>query len=296
MYAYAPLRLIVLGEQHCGETEMMTAFAMDPSPGSLGVNSTADLDPPLSPSGSEATAAQNQAEQSRTYGMRLNHRCVRHGKASIELVLEPGGRLRRFVVLDSEKLRVALGQPRRREIDPMYAQQEHFELRTSELWALAEDQARTSLRKLYAKLAEQSSASTGSKTRRPRAQPLGQLQAPETAEQRVRGELLYAGPTANGQFCLELLEDGRRVRSIEGLDLARALQVAGAQLRDTIVVERGNTHEVTIREERSGSHGEGSRSLRRGRETFTITVESRLESDLDAQLPNRSQRSPSSAS
>ena len=274
---------------------MMTAFAMGPPPGSLGENSAADLDPSLNPSDSVAAASQDQAEQTRAYVRRLNHRCVRHGKASIELVLEPGGRLRRFVVLDSEKLRVALGQPRRREIDPLYAQQEHFELRTSELWALAEDQARTSLRKLYAKLAEQA-ASTGTKARRPRVQPLGQLQAPEAAEQRVRGELLYAGPTANGQFCVELLEEGRRVRTIEGLDLARALQVAGAQLRDTIVVERGSTHEVTIREERSGSHGEGSRSLRRGRETFTITVESRLESDLSAQLPNRSRRSASSAS
>ena len=274
---------------------MMTEFAIEPSSGTPGVEPLTDPDPQSSPSDSEA-AASEKAERPREHGTMLNHRRVRHGKASIELVLEPVGRLRRFVVLDSEKLRVALGQPRRREIDPLYAKQEHFELRTSELWALAEDQARTSLRKLYRKLAEQSAALTASKTPRLRAQPLGQLQSPDPVEHGVRGELLYAGPTDNGKFCVELLEDGRRVRSIEGLDLARALQVAGAKLRDTIVVERGSTHEVTIREERSGSHGEGRRSLRRGRETFTITVESRVESDSNEQLPNRSRRSASSAS
>src|SRR5262245_32484837 len=81
-----------------------------------------------------------------------NRRGVYCRDASIELILEPSGRLRRFVVLASEKSRIALEQPRRREIEPLHAQQEHFHLRTSELWALAEHQARTSLRLLYSRL------------------------------------------------------------------------------------------------------------------------------------------------
>lgn len=220
-------------------------------------------------------------------------RCVRYREASVELVLEPGGRLRRFVVLASQKLRIALGQPRRREIEPLEAKQAHFELRTSELWSLAEHQALTSLRLLYARLAEQAGAST--RTRRPRIRALGQLAPPEPAQEAVRGELLYAGPTADGQFAIELLEDGRRVRSVQGLDLARALQVAGAKPRDTIVVERQARHDVAIREETSGSHGEGHRTLKRGRDTFKITKESPIEAASDGALSHRLRPSASSA-
>lgn len=219
-------------------------------------------------------------------------RRVRYREASIELVLEPGGRLRRFVVLASEKLRIALGQPRRREIEPLEAKQAHFELRTSELWSLGEHQALASLRLLYARLAEQAGAST--RAQRPRLRALGERAPPEPAQETVRGELLYAGPTADGQFAIELLEDGRRVRSIQGLDLARALLVAGAKPRDTIVVERQAPHDVTIREETAGSHGEGHRTLKRGRDTFKITKESPIEAALNGVLSKRLRPSASS--
>ena len=46
----------------------------------------------------------------------------------------------------------------------------------------------------------------------------------------VQGVLLYAGPTESAMFTIELLEGGRRVRTIAHLDLARALQVADARV------------------------------------------------------------------
>jgi hypothetical protein len=223
-------------------------------------------------------------------------RSVDFRDAKVELVLEPGGRLRRYVVLNSQRLRVALGQPKRREIDPLSAKQPHFELRTSELWALAEHQALASLRLLYAKLAEPSGAATPALPRRASTRPLGQLEAPSPADDSVRGELLYANPTSDGTFEIGLLEDGCRVRTIQGIDLARALLVAEAKLRDTILVERQGDHNVVIREERSGSHGEGTRTLKRGRETFTITRESPTAKFSDGAFSNRLRPSTSSAS
>jgi len=213
------------------------------------------------------------------------------------LVLVPGGRLRRFVELHSEKLRDVLGQPQRREIEPLLAQQEHFHLRTSELWKLADRQAKDSLRLLYACLAEKKKAlKPETKTSRsPSALPLGHVLAPEPIEESAQGQLLFAGPTDDGRFCVELLEDNRRVRSIVGLDLARALEVAEVQSGDIILIERDGHHAIAIREERSGSHGEGSRTLRRARETFRITKESPAEMTSDAARPLRSSHSTSSA-
>lgn len=97
-------------------------------------------------------------------------------------------------------------------------------------------------------------------------------------------------------FCIELLEDRRRVRSIAHLDLARALQAANVKVGDTIRIEREGHHEVSIREERTGLHGEGKRTLRHGREIFKITKETPLESDSDGASSNRSLRSVPSAS
>ena len=82
----------------------------------------------------------------------FHHRVVRYRAASMQLVLVPGGRLRRYVILHSEALRLALKQPRRREIAPLDAQQPQFRLRLSELWAWGEADARASLRALYQKL------------------------------------------------------------------------------------------------------------------------------------------------
>lgn len=251
-----------------------------------------------------ATAASSASEldvlASRTESSRASfeRRRVRFRQASIDLVLVPGGRLRRYVVLETRRLRLALGQPRRREIESLSAKQEHFELSTSELWAWGEDQAHTSLRLLYARLSEkelsEAPAANARQQRLPRA--LGKIEAPAPAEGTVRGQLLFAGPTEEAIFCIELLEDGRRVRTIAHLDLVRALQVADARVGDTIVVERAGHHEVSIREERTGSHGEGSRTLRRGRETFKITKQTPLEAHSDGASSNRSLRSASSAS
>lgn len=227
----------------------------------------------------------------------LERRLVRFRQARIELLLVPGGRLRRYVVLESPRLRVALGQPKRREIDSLYARQQHFELSTSELWALGEQQADASLRLLYSRISEKKLAEAQAAPKRPRLPKLlGKVLAPLPVEGFVQGELLYAGPTEGAMFCIELLEDRRRVRSIAHLDLARALQAANVKVGDTIRVEREGHHEVSIREERTGSHGEANRTLRHGREIFKITKETPLESDSDGALSNRSLRSVSSAS
>lgn len=227
----------------------------------------------------------------------LERRSVRFRQARIELLLVPGGRLRRYVVLESARLRVALGQPKRREIDSLYARQQHFELSTSELWALGEHQAEASLRLLYSRIAEKELAEAQATPKRQRLpKPLGQVLAPLPIDGSVQGELLYAGPADGEMFCVELLEDRRRVRSIAHLDLARALQAANVKVGDTIRIEREGHHEVSIREERTGSHGEGKRTLRHGREIFKITKETPLESDSDGASSNRSLRSASSAS
>lgn len=227
----------------------------------------------------------------------FDRRRVRFRQASIELVLVAGGRLRRYVVLEAARLRLALGQPRRREIESLSAKQEHFELSTSELWAWGEHQAHASLRLLYSRISEKElseAPATNAQRRLPRAP--GKIEAPQPADGTVRGQLLFAGHTEEAMFCIELLEDGRRVRTIAHVDLARALEVADARVGDTIIVEREGHHEVPIREERAGSHGEGSRTLRRGREIFKITKETSLEADSDGASSNRSLRSASSAS
>lgn len=221
-------------------------------------------------------------------------RRVDYREASIELVLVAGGRLRRFVVLHTESLRLALGQPRRREIDSLVARQEHFELSTSELWALGLHQAHHSLKLLYEKLGERkSSAPPRKRTALPRA--LGTVQPGLPANGTVCGELLFAGRTDDALFCVEVLEDRRRVRTIAHLDLARALEVADVKVGDTILIEPTGAHQVAIREERTGSHGEGARTLRRARETFTITKLPPLEQSSSGTTSNRSTRAPVAA-
>lgn len=252
---------------------------------------------PAAPAASMVEASPAADRPGESVPVCLERRTVRFRQARIELLLVPGGRLRRYVMLESDRLRVALGQPKRREIDSLYARQQHFELNTSELWALGEHQAEASLRRLYARIAEVQQAEAQAIPKRQQLpKPLGKVLSPLPADGSVMGELLYAGPAEGAMFCVELLEDRRRVRSIAHLDLARALQVANVKVGDTIRIEREGHHEVSIREERTGSHGEGKRTLRHGREIFRITKETPLESDSDGASSNRSLRSVSSAS
>jgi hypothetical protein len=252
---------------------------------------------PAAPAASMLEASSGSDSPSESVPVCLERRSVRFRQARIELLLVPGGRLRRYVVLESPRLRVALGQPKRREIDSLYARQQHFELSTSELWALGEHQAEASLRRLYARIAEVKQAEAQATPKRQQLRkPLGKVLAPLPVDGSVQGELLYAGPTEGAMFCIELLEDRRRVRSIAHLDLARALQAANVKVGDTIRIEREGHHEVSIREERTGSHGEGKRTLRHGRDIFKITKETPVESDSDGASSNRSLRSASSAS
>lgn len=221
----------------------------------------------------------------------FDRRSVRFRDARVCLILKKD-QLQRFVIIDSEKLRTVLGQPRRQELPELSARRGDTRLRLSELWALGEAQARHTLRRLYQQAGEQAAVPN-----RPREQvALGHRQPVQIAAPPIRGELLFAGHTEQGLFCVELLEDGRRVRSITGIDLARALDVAGVEVGEMILIERGDDQLITIREEHSGTHGDSKRTLNHRRDVFRITKEraAALPALLDHTL--RSDRSRSRAS
>ncbi len=203
---------------------------------------------------------------------RFQCRRIRYRDAWMDHFLCPGGVLRRYVVLDSQRLRTTLGQPRRREIEPLRARQEHFEFLTTELWEMAERDAIRSLRRLYARRAEleQAEASSEEARRLPATRVPGRLLAPTRHGGEARGILLHAGPREGVIYCIELLDEAGSVRRIEGIDLARALEASGAEIGDTVRVAPMGRHDVTIRERRTGSHGDGTWTLRRGRPTFDI--------------------------
>ena len=189
--------------------------------------------------------------------------------ASIEHVLKPGGVLHRYVVLDSRRLRDILGQPKRREIEPLHAKQKNFELWTSELWELAEREAMDSLRLLYEsahKIEQDRAAEAPARITAPGTS--GSVLKPTLREDHAVGILVQILP--NG---IDVLQDNGEVRRIVDLDITRALEVSGARVTDRIRVIPTGQHTVTINEERSGSHGDGRRTLRKGRKTYDIVRE-----------------------
>lgn len=211
----------------------------------------------------------------------LNHRSFHFRDAHMEHVLQPGGVLRRYVILGSSRLRSLLGQPKRREIEPLHAKQEQFELRTSELWEFAESEALRFLGLLYAKINKARAAQTPA--------PISEIEQAQAAETPARisaprapGKVLKPSPhegDAHGILVqilpngIDVLQQNGEVRRIVDLDITRALEASGAEVKDTIRVIRGHRHTVTIREERTGSHGEGQRTLRKGRTTYEIVRE-----------------------
>lgn len=194
-------------------------------------------------------------------------RTVRYRMARLIHWCYPSGRMRRFLVLDSQALREALDKPRRAEIDALDYDAETGRLPRCELWELAERTARRLLRALYAKAAE-TPASCGHARR-----ALGTVLAPTAKRGEARGLLVYAGVRKGIPYCIELLTVEGVVRRIEGIDLARALLVADAEVGDRIRITCNEVHRTEIREQRSGAHGSGQRMLRRSRVLYEITKE-----------------------
>ena len=177
----------------------------------------------------------------------------------IEHQLCRGGLLRRFVIVDTEQLRDVLRQPRRREIDPLHAQQPEYELRTSELWELAGHDALVDLQAVYAGVQTELAKLRATQSQRPRRAPtLGHLVRPTDWKQEARGILLHAEPDALYLWDPEQLQ----LRRIPGPALD-AIRLAEARPGQTIYVEPDVHHTISIEEERSGTHGSGQRILRR---------------------------------
>jgi hypothetical protein len=219
-------------------------------------------------------------------------RTVRHRQARIRLILQPRGHLRRYVLLDSEKLRVLLGQPYCREIDPLPARQEHFELRTSELWAIGIAKAKADLRELYERIREREAQLDMTQAEptglgknadvlpSPRASRPPALATPGNSVRAsapqgpARGELLNFWHGGEFGFGLDLYDrEQRRLIRIEDIDLMRALELSNADIGDVICVVRQNTRKVAIQEQRTGSHGHGKRVVHGTRTVYAITVE-----------------------
>jgi hypothetical protein len=195
------------------------------------------------------------------YGLHLQH------------ILRLGGTLQRYVVIDDVRLRQLLGQPRRREIEPLRARQAHFELNTSELWELAEAQAIPALREIYTRAhsnpRESSDEPQLARTRSPHSD---NLVAPVDTEQAARGILLHASKTSDGRAYVIYLWEPQELQLLRvyGMDLKGGWQKTRARPGELIQVIPRSSQTVAIEEQRSGVHGHGRRTLRRKHTLFEV--------------------------
>jgi len=74
----------------------------------------------------------------------------------------------------------------------------------------------------------------------------------------VTGILVYAGPTDEDAFVLDVLEIDGKVRRIKGLSLATAMLDSGVTLCDPITIIQGEIQKVRVRESLGDSHKVGS--------------------------------------
>lgn len=207
----------------------------------------------------------------------LRIRRVRHHNARIDHHFMGSGLVRRFVVLESTELRDFLDKPRRVEIDPIDRNApEAIELSSRDIWEMAVRTAKSLLRELYAKVAEAREAQRAKRlaerseaTQRKLGRQLVPVPSPEGAE----GTLIFAGMRPGVTYCIELLSADGEVWRIEGIDLARALEVSEADIGEFVRVTKVATNHVEILEQRTGSNGSGTRKRKRSRVLFEITKE-----------------------
>lgn len=199
----------------------------------------------------------------------------KHGCIEIRCVLDAHGSLQRSVVVTDERARRLLGQPRSRPIASLQADQTNYCLRTSELWALAEEEAWELLARIQSELDAKTAIALGhsealSMTTSPARSSGKDIQAVNHTGE-ARGVLLNAGPHGNSVFAIDLYDvQTRTLRRIEGIDLARAIEEAAVDIFDTVrIVPRGR-HDVAISERSTDSRGTRSRSFRRSRDLYDV--------------------------
>lgn len=255
----------------------MSPHTQTPAPtGEIQSESAPDASPSARPTKGAETAAQSSSQELSTqHGQKalFGRRTYRYHGVHLQHILQPGGILERYVVIETARLRQLLGQPRRRPIESLTAHQEHFEFRTSELWELAEAQALPALQKIYAEANRFSQA-----LREERKRPAGVARQLATAIEPVnspgpaRGILLHGQEGEDGEEYFLYVWDPQSLRllKIRGVDLKRAWQQSQARLGETIEVVPRQTTSMSIEEERSGTHGQGRRTIHRRRARFDI--------------------------
>lgn len=204
----------------------------------------------------------------------FRNRPVRMGFARIDHHLCPGGLIRRYVVLESQRLRDLLNKPRREEIDPLHTKDLDGLKFISDVWDRAHREAIRALKALHRRVREIEQVEESSKPARQNRKSLDIAVLEPVAHDGsdIQGVLLHAGMHANGNFAVDLYDpESMQVVRLNELDLARALDVSGVRPLESISIAATGRHEVSIHEERSGSHGQGTRTLKRGRNTFVIT-------------------------
>jgi hypothetical protein len=186
-------------------------------------------------------------------------------------VLRPGGVLVREIIVRSAKIRQVLGQPLRRSIPPLRARQDHFELRTSELWEQAEFEAQPIIREVYEKFRGRLPIPSQQAVRARAPQTLGTVIEPVDWNEEARGLLLHAQDGPDGDYELYLWEpESVRVLRIAAPDLKRAWQLSHTRLYETVQIIPRGEQTLPIEEERSGRFGESRRTLRHKRKLFEV--------------------------
>jgi hypothetical protein len=187
-------------------------------------------------------------------------------------ILKPGGVLAREIHVNSVRMRQVLGQPRRRPLPPLRARQEHFELRTSEVWEQAEFEAPSIVRQIYAEFRgrlQLPAGKAGARVRPPRG--VSAVIPPVDWEDEARGILLQTQEGSNGEYEIYLWEpESARTLRLTSPDLKRAWEQSRTQLYDAVQVIPRGEQTIPVEEERTGRFGDSRRIVRHKRKLFEI--------------------------